>query len=54
MSGGMKIMETLLTSYVSDDGVPTWFLGCIIGGFLGAMGTEYLPKKQLYVSLYKV
>ncbi|KAL5290976.1 hypothetical protein ACFFRR_010402 [Megaselia abdita] len=51
MSGGMKIMETLITSYVSDsfNVMSSWFFGCIIGGFLGALGMEYFPKKLFYI-----
>lgn len=49
-------METLITSYVSDSFIvmSSWFFGCIIGGFLGAVALECLTKKLLYVSYFSM
>lgn len=54
MSGGMKIMESLITSYMSDSFamMSSWFFGCIIGCFLGAVGMEYFSNKWFYVSSF--
>lgn len=50
MSGGMKIMEILFPLDKLSDQV-SWYAGCIIGAFVGALVAHFLPKRISFVSI---